>query len=97
MKPYALSLYVVGTTPRSSRAIVNVRKMCEEHLAGRYVLDVIDLSLVPSAAASAQVIAAPTLVKAHPPPVRRFIGDMSDTDRILGGLGVKRRGASGSK
>jgi circadian clock protein KaiB len=85
------SLYVVGATPRSSRAIVNVRKLCEEHLAGRYALDVIDLSLDPSAAAPAQVIAAPTLVKEAPPPVRRFIGDMSDTERILDSLGIAHR------
>jgi circadian clock protein KaiB len=87
---YLLSLYVVGTTTSSARAIVNVRKLCEEHLPGRYLLDVIDLSLDPSAAASAQVVAAPTLVKEEPPPVRRFIGDMSDTERILAGLGVQR-------
>jgi circadian clock protein KaiB len=87
-----LSLYVAGSTQRSSRAIVNVRKLCEEHLGGRYVLDVIDLSLNPAAAAPAQVIAAPTLVKEAPPPVRRFIGDMSDTARILDSLGIARHG-----
>ena len=82
----ALSLYVVGTTASSARAIVNVRRMCEEHLPGRYELAVIDLSLDPAAAASAQIIAAPTLVKELPPPMRRFIGDMSDTERILAKL-----------
>jgi circadian clock protein KaiB len=89
----ALSLYIVGTTLSSSRAIVNVRKLCEEHLSGRYDLEVIDLTLDPTAAASAQVIAAPTLVKHLPPPARRFIGDMSNDERILSGLGVKRRAA----
>jgi len=82
----ALSLYVVGTTASSARAIVNVRRMCEEHLPGRYELVVVDLSLDPAAAASAQIIAAPTLVKELPPPMRRFIGDMSDTERILAKL-----------
>jgi len=85
---YSLQLYVVGTTPSSSRAIVNVRALCERHLAGRYVLDVVDLSLNPGAAAAAQIIAAPTLVKQLPPPQRRFIGDMSDTERILAGLNL---------
>jgi len=84
----ALSLYVVGTTASSARAIVNVRKMCEEHLRGRYELVVVDLSLDPASAASAQIIAAPTLVKERPPPMRRFIGDMSDTERILAKLDV---------
>ena len=93
---YALSLYVAGSTASSSRAIVNVRKLCEQHLPGRYVLDVIDLSLDPVAAASAQIVAAPTLVKQEPLPVRRFIGDMSDTERILAGLGVARPGVAGS-
>lgn len=85
---YSLSLYVVGTTPSSTRAIVNVRALCERHLAGRYELEVVDLSLDPAAASAAQVIAAPTLVKNLPPPQRRFIGDMSDTHRILAGLNI---------
>jgi len=87
-RPYSLFLYVVGTTPSSSRAIVNVRKLCEQHLFGRYELEVVDLSLDPAVAASAQVIAAPTLVKELPLPIRRFIGDMSNAERILAGLGV---------
>jgi circadian clock protein KaiB len=85
---FSLSLYVVGTTPSSARAIVNVRKLCEEHLAGRYELEVIDLVHRPAAAAQAQVIAAPTLIKLLPLPTRRFIGDMSDGARILAALGV---------
>jgi circadian clock protein KaiB len=83
---YAFALYVVGTTPASSRAVVNVRKLCDEHLAGQYQLQVVDLAADPAAAASAQVIAAPTLVKHQPPPERRFIGDMSDVQRILARL-----------
>jgi circadian clock protein KaiB len=85
---HRLRLYVVGTTPASSRAIVNARRFCEEHLAGAYDLDVIDISLDPSVAAAAQVIAAPTLVRELPPPVRRFIGDMSDTSRLAAGFGL---------
>jgi circadian clock protein KaiB len=85
---YALHLYVVGTTPTSARAIVNLRKLCEEHFPGRYDLEVVDLSREPGRAAAAQVIAAPTLVKSAPPPARRFIGDMSDVSRILAGLGA---------
>lgn len=88
MDRYALHLYVVGTSPRSSQAIVNVRKLCEAHLAGHYDLEVVDLSREPGRAAKAQVVAAPTLVKAAPPPLRRFIGDMSDVSRILAGLGA---------
>ena len=83
-----LSLYVSGPTPRSARAIVNVRKFCEAHLAGRYELAVIDLSQSPALAARHQIIAAPTLVRALPLPERRFIGDLSNADRLLAGLGV---------
>jgi circadian clock protein KaiB len=85
---HRLRLYVVGSTPASTRAIVNTRRFCEEHLPGAYDLDVVDLSLDPSAAATAQVVAAPTLVRELPPPVRRFIGDMSDTSSLLAGFGL---------
>ena len=85
---YALRLLIVGTTPRSARAIVNIRKLCEEHLAGRYGLEVIDIAEHPEVAARDQIIAAPTLIKTLPLPLRRFIGDMSQTDRILLGLGL---------
>lgn len=85
---FRLALFIVGTTPSSARAIVNVRRLCERHLPGRYDLEVIDLSLNPRAAAKHQLVAAPTLVKDWPPPVRRFIGDMSDTARLLRGLGL---------
>ena len=88
MTHHRLRLYVVGTTPSSSRAIVNVRKLCEEHLSDEYDLEVVDISLNPSVASTAQIIAAPTLVKEQPPPERRFIGDMSDTERLLTGLGL---------
>ena len=85
---YALRLLIVGTTPRSARAIVNIRKLCEEHLAGRYGLEVVDIAEHPEIAAREQIIAAPTLIKTLPLPLRRFIGDMSQTDRILLGLGL---------
>jgi len=91
MTHHRLRLYVVGTTPSSSRAIVNVRKLCEEHLPDEYDLDVVDISLNPSLAAQAQIIAAPTLVRELPPPERRFIGDMSDTERLLSGLGLAQQ------
>jgi circadian clock protein KaiB len=83
-----LSLYISGPTPRSARAIVNVRKFCEAHLAGRYELTVIDLSQSPALAAANQIIAAPTLVRERPLPERRFIGDMSNVERLLFGLDV---------
>lgn len=89
---YVLKLYVVGTTPRSSRAIVNIRKICDEHLAGRYELEVIDVLKNPALAAGEQIIAAPTLIKKLPLPLRRFIGDMSETERILLGLDLRSYG-----
>lgn len=89
---HRLRLYVVGSTPASSRAIVNTRRFCEEHLAGSYDLDVIDISLDPSVAATAQVIAAPTLVRELPPPVRRFVGDMSDTASLMAGFDLAHAG-----
>jgi circadian clock protein KaiB len=85
---YNLSLYVTGMTPRSSRAIQNIRRICEEHLAHRYDLAVIDLYQAPALAREQEIVAAPTLVKRRPLPVRRIVGDLSDTARVLGGLGV---------
>jgi len=87
---YVLRLYITGTTPRSTRAIVNIRKLCEEHLQGRYDLEVVDISQRPTLAEGEQIIAAPTLIKKLPLPLRRFIGDMSQTDRILLGLDLRR-------
>jgi circadian clock protein KaiB len=86
---YTLRLYVTGSTPHSNRAIVNIRKICEEHLQGRYDLEVVDISQHPTLAAGEQIIAAPTLIKKLPLPLRRFIGDMSQTERILLGLDLK--------
>jgi circadian clock protein KaiB len=83
---YILRLYVTGTTPNSQRAIENVRKICEEHLKGRYELEIIDIYQQPELAKEGQIVAAPTLVKKLPLPLRKFIGDMSRTERILLGL-----------
>lgn len=87
---YVLRLYITGTTPCSMRAIVNIRKICEEHLQGRYDLEVVDISQRPTLAAGKQIIAAPTLIKKLPLPLRRFIGDMSQTERILLGLDLRK-------
>ncbi len=89
MAHYVLRLYVTGTTPRSTLAILNIKKICQEHLEGRYDLEVVDLYQQPLLAKGEQIIAAPTLIKSLPLPLRRFIGDMSDTERILVGLDLR--------
>lgn len=89
---YVLRLYVTGLTPNSQRAIDNVRKICAEHLEGHYQLDIIDIYQQPNLAKEAQIVAAPTLVKELPLPLRKFIGDMSKTERILVGLNIKTKG-----
>ena len=81
-----LRLYIIGTAPASNRAITNTRRLCEQHLDGRYDLEVIDIQANPADARAAQIVAAPTLIKLLPPPVRRFIGDMSRGERILARL-----------
>jgi circadian clock protein KaiB len=86
---YVLRLYIAGLTPRSTKAIQNIRKICEEHLEGRYDLQVIDIYQQPVLAEGEQIIAAPTLVKQLPLPLRRFIGDMSNTERILVGMDLR--------
>jgi circadian clock protein KaiB len=83
---YVLRLYTVGFTSRAARAISNIRKICEEHLEGRYDLDI---AQHPALAGGEQIIAVPTLVKQSPLPLRRFIGDMSHTERILLGLDLR--------
>jgi circadian clock protein KaiB len=88
---YVLRLYVTGMTPRSARAIENVRAICEEHLEGRYDLQVIDVYQQPTLARGEQIIAAPTLIKELPLPLRRIIGDMSNKERVLLGLDLRRR------
>jgi circadian clock protein KaiB len=80
---YVLRLYVTGSTPQSSRAIENIKHICETYLSGRYELNVIDLYQQPELARDMQVIAAPTLIKELPLPLQRLIGDLSNTDRVL--------------
>jgi circadian clock protein KaiB len=88
-KMYVLRLYIAGVTPKSTRALMNVKKICEEHLKGRYELEVIDIYQQPILAKGEQIIAAPTLLKKLPLPLRKFIGDMSDTKKILVGLDLR--------
>jgi circadian clock protein KaiB len=87
---YVLRLYVAGQTPKSVSAITNIKKICEENLKGRYMLDVIDLYQQPQLAKGEQIIAIPTLIKKLPPPLRRIIGDMSNTERVLVGLDLRQ-------
>lgn len=88
---YLLRLYVTGMTPRSTMAIQNIKKICEEHLKDRYDLEVIDIYQHPTLAKGEQIIAAPTLIKKLPLPLRKFIGDMADTKRILLGLDLRSK------
>jgi circadian clock protein KaiB len=88
---YLLRLYITGMTPKSIRSIANIKKICEEHLQGRYTLEVIDLYQQPQLAQGEQIIATPTLIKELPHPLRRMIGDLSNTERILVGLDLRRK------
>jgi len=88
---YILRLYVAGQTPKSVDAITNIKKICEENLKGRYTLDVIDLYQQPKLAQGEQIIAVPTLIKKLPLPLRRIIGDMSNTERVLVGLDLRKK------
>lgn len=83
---YVLRLYITGSTPRSARAIENMRRICEDYLQNRYDFEVVDLYQRPEAASEFQLVAAPTLVKLLPAPLRRIIGDLSNRDRVLQGL-----------
>ncbi len=87
--PYVLRLYIAGVSPRSNRAVENVKKLCEEYLKGRCDLEVIDIYQHPLLAEGEQIIAAPTLIKKLPPPLRKFIGDMADVEKILLGLDLR--------
>jgi circadian clock protein KaiB len=86
---YILKLYVAGQSPKSVNAIANIKKLCEANLQGRYVLDVIDLYQQPQLAQGEQIIAIPTLLRKLPAPLRRIIGDMSNTARVLVGLDIR--------
>ena len=86
---FVLRLYVTGMTARSKRAIQNIKKICEDHLEGRYDLEVIDIYREPTLARGDQIVATPTLIKKLPVPMRKFIGEMSETDKILLGLDLQ--------
>jgi circadian clock protein KaiB len=86
---YVLRLFVAGMSQRSQEAIANVRDLCEEHLKGRYNLEVIDIYQNPNIASENQIFASPTLIKKLPLPLRKFVGDMTKTERILAGLDLR--------
>ncbi|MDB6171382.1 MAG: kaiB [Chthoniobacteraceae bacterium] len=86
---YSLRLYVAGQTPKSLIAFANLKRICEQHLAGRYCIEVIDLILQPQLAKGDQILAIPTLVRKLPSPMRKIIGDLSNEERVLVGLDVR--------
>lgn len=86
---YVLKLYVAGSTLRSAQAIASIRSLCDEHLAGHHDLEVIDIYQQPEEASREQIIAAPTLVKEYPKPLRRMVGDLCDRNRVLVGLNLQ--------
>lgn len=91
---YELRLFVSGQTRRSTLAIANLRRFCEEYLSGRYILEVIDIYKQPEVCAQQQIVAAPTLIKSLPLPLRRLIGDLSDEEKVLVGLDLRTRGSN---
>jgi circadian clock protein KaiB len=86
---WTLRLYVAGQTPNSVRALANLKKICEEHLPGRYEVEVIDLIKNPQLARGDQILAVPTLVRQLPTPIKKIIGDLSNTERVLVGLDLR--------
>src|SRR5262245_7138205 len=90
-KAWELRLYVAGQTPKSLAAFTNLKKICEEHLAGQYHIEVIDLIKKPQLASGDQILAIPTLVRKLPEPIRKIIGDLSDTERVLVGLNLRQK------
>lgn len=88
-KTYELRLYVAGQTPKSLAAFANLKKICEEHLAGQYHIEVIDLLKKPQLASGDQILAIPTLVRKLPSPIKKIIGDLSNTERVLVGLDIR--------
>jgi circadian clock protein KaiB len=86
---WSLRLYVAGHTPKSLTAFQNLKKICEEHLQGKYTIEVIDLTINPQLAKGEQIIALPTLVRKLPPPIRKIVGDLSDAERVLVGLDLR--------
>jgi circadian clock protein KaiB len=88
MRIYILQLFITGASPRSARAIANIKKICEERLKGHYELSVVDLYQQPAMASGSDIIALPTLVKRLPLPLKKIIGDLSDTPTVESGLGI---------
>jgi len=89
---WILKLYVAGQTPKSIAAFANLNKICDEHLAGKYRIEIVDLLKNPKLAKGDQIIAIPTLVRHLPPPVKKIIGDLANTERVLVGLNLKPAG-----
>ena len=93
---WILRLYIAGQTDRARAAIENLERICEEHLAGKYRLEVVDLTKNPTLARGDQILAVPTLVRRLPPPVKKIIGDLSNTERVLVGLNLQAaKGSNG--
>lgn len=88
MSEYRFTMYIAGQTPRSERALANLRRICEERLERRYTLTVIDVLDHPEVADTERILTTPTLVKESPPPLRRLVGDLSDTEKVLLGLNL---------
>jgi circadian clock protein KaiB len=88
---YVLRLYVAGTSPQSARAIASIKAVCEEHLAGLYSLEVVDIYQQPALARDEQIVAVPTLIKTLPKPLRLLVGDMSNLERVLIGLDIVKK------
>lgn len=86
---WVLRLYVAGQTPKSIAAFANLKKICEEHLAGKYRIEVVDLIKNPTLAKGDQILAIPTVVRQLPPPIKKLIGDLANTERVLVGLDIK--------
>lgn len=93
MAKYLLKLYITGQTPRAALAIGNLQRICAEELEGKYELQIIDVLEHPQLAEDEKVLATPTLIKSLPPPLRRVIGDLSDTEKVLLGLDLRPAGA----
>lgn len=91
---YNLRLYVAGQTPKSLAAIANLKRICEENLADHYTIEVVDLLVTPQLAEGDQIVAVPTLVRRLPPPIKRIIGNLSDTERVLVGLDIRPKGTT---
>lgn len=89
-RPYELRLYVAGQTPKSVIALANLKNICEEHLHSEYRIEVIDLLERPQLARGDQILAIPTLVRTLPEPIKKIIGDLSNTERVLGGLNIRK-------